>query len=164
MPAGRKPLPTNLKVVTGRNRPDRGSQDEPQPEVARVDPPAFLSEPALLEWSRVCEELFNLGILSNLDRAALAAYCTAYGRWVSAEEAIRLSAQEEGATDKSGLTIKTASGNIIQNPLVGAANRAMGDMIKFASEFGMTPAARSRISVEKAGRGGVKDKAGNGYF
>lgn len=40
----------------------------------------------------------------------------------------------------------------------------MNDMIKYASEFGMTPAARSRISVEKAGRGGVKDKAGNGYF
>jgi len=40
---------------------------------------------------------------------------------------------------------KTSNGNAIQNPLVGIANKAMADMVHFAIEFGMTPAARSRV-------------------
>ncbi len=45
----------------------------------------------------------------------------------------------------SGLMIKTTNGNPIQNPLVGIANRAMVDMVRYAAEFGMTrvPAAAS---------------------
>ena len=45
-----------------------------------------------------------------------------------------------------GLTIKTTNGNAIQNPLVGMANRAMADMVRYATEFGMTPSSRSRIA------------------
>ena len=40
-------------------------------------------------------------------------------------------------------------GHMIQNPLVGVANKAMNDMVRFAAEFGMTPAARSRVSVSE---------------
>jgi len=42
--------------------------------------------------------------------------------------------------------IKTTNGNAIQNPLVGMANRAMADMVRYATEFGMTPSSRSRIA------------------
>ncbi len=44
-----------------------------------------------------------------------------------------------------GLMTKTQGGNAIQNPLVGTANKAMSDMIRYATEFGMTPSARTRI-------------------
>jgi P27 family predicted phage terminase small subunit len=88
--------------------------------------------------------LTALGILSGLDRAALAAYCQAYGRWAQAERALaKMSNQADG------LIIKTVSGNMIQNPLVGVANKAMSDMMRYASEFGMTPSARSRISASE---------------
>ena len=43
----------------------------------------------------------------------------------------------------SGLMIKTTGGNAIQNPLVGTANKAASDMVRYATEFGFTPAARS---------------------
>jgi len=49
-----------------------------------------------------------------------------------------------------GLMIKTSNGNAIQNPLVGIANKAMADMVRYAAEFGMTPSARSRIRGEEA--------------
>ncbi len=32
------------------------------------------------EWKRLAQEMHRLGIISQLDRAALAAYCQAYGR------------------------------------------------------------------------------------
>ena len=42
--------------------------------------------------------------------------------------------------------VKTKSGNLIQNPLVGVANKAMADMVRYAAEFGLTPSARTRVA------------------
>ena len=47
----------------------------------------------------------------------------------------------------AALMIKTTSGNAIQNPLVGIANKAKADMVRYAAEFGMTPSARSRVTA-----------------
>lgn len=142
---GRKPKPSNLKVVTGTDRPSRRNNAEPKVAPAMPDPPAHLSDHARAEWDRVCVEMFNAGILSGLDRGGLAAYCQAYGRWVEAELALRRMAERDKATH--GLMIKTQSGNAIQNPLVGSANKAMADMMRYAAEFGMTPSSRSRIAA-----------------
>jgi phage terminase small subunit len=43
--------------------------------------------------------------------------------------------------------IKTSSGDAAQNPLIGIARRAAADMVRYAGEFGMSPAARARISA-----------------
>ena len=47
----------------------------------------------------------------------------------------------------SGLMIKTTNGNAIQNPLIGTANKAARDMVRYASEFGLTPSARARVGL-----------------
>lgn len=156
---GRKPTPTQLKVIKGTDRADRFNPREPTPDAARPAPPQHLSEEATVEWARVSDELHTLGLISNLDRAALGAYCQAYGRWVQAERALaRMAARDLAA---SGLMIKTQSGNAIQNPLVGAANKAMADMMRYAAEFGMTPSARSRIAV---GEGDAEGELAKKYF
>lgn len=118
--------------------------------VAMPEPPRHLSDEAKEEWTRVVESLFNCGILTDLDRAALAAYCQAYGRWVQAEDALARFAAKDAAT--RGIMMKTQSGNAIQNPLVGAANKAMSDMVRYAAEFGMTPSSRTRIKAEADGK------------
>ena len=159
MTRGRKPKPTNLKVVSGTDRKDRTNEAEPKPDLSLPTPPPHLSDDAKVEWGRVVDDLYRLGILSELDRAGLAAYCQAYGRWVQAERALAKMAERDQVT--AGLMIKTTSGNAIQNPLVGSANKAMADMMRYAAEFGMTPSARSRISAE--GRDHPKDKAAS-YF
>lgn len=143
MPSGRKPKPTQLKIVQGTERPGRRNKNEPMPEPAFPSPPPHLSPEAKQEWERVCDTLFRLGVMTDLDRASLAAYCQAYGRWVHAEEALSRFAAKDPAT--KGIIMKTQAGNAIQNPLVGAANKAMADMVRFASEFGLTPAGRARV-------------------
>ena len=70
--------------------------------------------------------LFNLGLLTQIDGAALASYCASYGRWRQAEEDLA----------DSGLLLKNTSGNVIQNPLVGIADQAQRDMVKILVEFG----------------------------
>jgi P27 family predicted phage terminase small subunit len=145
-PCGRKPKPTHLKLVTGTARRCRLPKNEPRPELALPPVPSELSDDAKLEWNRVMPDLFRAGLMTRLDRAVLAAYCSAHGRWVRAERALR-KLGDEGA---DGLLIKTAKGNVIQNPLVGVSNKAANDMAKFAAELGMSPSSRARFSVAPA--------------
>ena len=45
--------------------------------------------------------------------------------------------------------VKSPSGYPIQSPYVSIANRQAEIMMRIASEFGFTPASRSRISMPK---------------
>lgn len=144
-PRGPKPKPTRLKLLAGTARAHRLNPAEPDIVPAVPAAPDHLSDAALAEWVRVTGEMAQAGILSELDRGALAAYAQAYGRWVAAERALAVMAARDSVT--AGLVIRTQSGNAIQNPLVGTANKAMADMVRYAAEFGLTPSARSRVSA-----------------
>jgi len=145
MTVGRKPTPTALKLVKGNPGKRALPKSEAVVALAEPTPPAFLCDDAKVEWGRVCSALYAAGLMTELDRAALAAYAAAYGRWAQAERAInRMAAKDEL---NAALMIKTTSGNAIQNPLVGIANKAKADTIRYAGEFGMTPSARARVSA-----------------
>jgi P27 family predicted phage terminase small subunit len=134
---GRRPTPTRLKMLTGNPGKRPLNHDEPRPEAAIPDCPVELSPAAKAEWTRLVEDLAALRLLTNLDRAALAAYCGAYALWAEATEAIQ----------KYGAMVKSPSGYPIQSPYVSIANRQAELMMRIASEFGFTPASRSRIST-----------------
>jgi P27 family predicted phage terminase small subunit len=156
---GRKPKPTHLKLVKGNPGKRPINEREPVPTNKLPSPPAFLADEAKVEWGRVSEELYRIGVLTDIDRAALAAYCQAYARWAAAEKAINAMAAADLVA--GGLLTSTSNGNKIQNPLVGIANKAAADMVRYAAEFGMTPSARSRIKAE--GRDEKDDPAAQ-YF
>ena len=143
---GRKPKPTHLKLLLNNPGKRRLNKSEPKLAAALPEPPNHLNAEAKEEWARISHELYAVGLLSNIDRASLAAYCQCYGRWIQAERAIAAMAERDLLT--SGLMIRTQKGNAIQNPLVGTANVAMSCMSRYATEFGMTPSARSRMSTE----------------
>jgi P27 family predicted phage terminase small subunit len=75
-----------------------------------------------------------------VDKAAFAGYCQAYARWKEAEEFL----------SKHGTIFKTPSGYIQQVPQVSIAQTYLKVMKDFCSEFGLTPAARTRIQVDSA--------------
>ena len=137
MTVGRKPKPTGLKLVTGNPGKRALPKKEAKIDLSEPTPPAHLSDDAKVEWGRVCSLLYKVGLMTEADRAALGAYCQAYGRWAQAERML---------ASKSLLT-QTTNGNIIQSPLVGIANKSMGDMVRYAAEFGMTPSARARVEA-----------------
>jgi P27 family predicted phage terminase small subunit len=134
---GRRPKPTRLKVLTGNPGKRPLNVAEPAPEPTVPDCPPEIGELARREWDRLAPELAKLRMVTNLDRAALAAYCSAYAFWAEANEAIQ----------KYGAMIKSPSGYPVQSPYVSIANRQTEIMIRIASEFGFTPASRSRIST-----------------
>ena len=132
---GRRPKPTRLKALTGNPGKRPLNVQEPRPEPVVPECPQALGPVARREWERLVGELSALHMLTNLDRAALAAYCGAYALWAEATEAIQ----------KYGTMVKSPSGYPIQSPYLAVANRQAEIMMRIASEFGFTPASRSRI-------------------
>jgi P27 family predicted phage terminase small subunit len=144
---GRRPKPTRMKVLTGNPGKHSLNSREPRPEAEIPDCPVELGPVARQEWERLAIELGNLRILTQLDRAALAAYCGAYALWAEATEAIQ----------KYGTMIKSPSGYPQQSPYVAIANRQAELMMRIASEFGFTPASRSRIAMPREEELGLFD-------
>jgi P27 family predicted phage terminase small subunit len=137
---GRKPKPTRLRIL--ENNPGKRPLNDSEPQPRRCVPacPPHIDKEAKREWRRVAKELDACGLLTVVDRAALAAYCQAWSRWVKAE----------GILQKSGEVLKhPEKGVLYPNPYLAVANRALKQMHEFLSEFGMTPASRTRIHVAR---------------
>ena len=151
--------PTKLKVLEGNPGKRSLNQYEPQPKVEQPSCPAFLCYEARVEWKRIVPKLIMLGLISRIDRAALAAYCQAYGRWAKAEKALKaIEDKFKNINAGGGLCYQTPKGYWVMQPLVGVANKSLEQMHKFLIEFGMTPASRSRISVNAPGSEDPLDK------
>ncbi len=135
---GRKPKPSAIRRRDG-NPGKRGyNQAEPVPPEGVPTCPEHLSPVAQEEWHRLAQTLHDMGVFTTVDRAALAAYAQCYGRWVEAEERLR----------ETPTLFKTPSGYVQQSPWLGISNRQLELMGRYMTELGMTPAARSRISVD----------------
>lgn len=137
--------PTVIRLIEGNKGKRPLPKNEAKVPPALPTPPDFLCVVARAEWDRVAADLYKVGLLTELDRVALAAYCSAYARYVKAEHALERMAEEDPAG--GGLTITTTHGNVIQNPLLGVANRAKADALRAAAAFGMTPASRSGVEA-----------------
>ena len=142
---GRKSKPAALKKLEG-NPGKKKILVEPKTSGELPKPPKHLDKYARSEWKRVAEGLNLMGVLDVVDRSTFAAYCGAYSRWCHAED--ELSKLQKKGGPIAALVQKTQSGNWIQQPLIGISNVAARDMVKYASEFGLTPAARARLGVD----------------
>jgi P27 family predicted phage terminase small subunit len=160
MPQPRKP--TALRIIEGNREKRPIPKNEPRPRRGIPKPPSHLDAYALDEWHRITPELDAIGMLTTVDGITLAAYCACVSRWRQAEEAIQRMKNRDALT--GALMIKTSNGNAIQNPLIGVANRAMHMAIRFAAEFGMSPAARARLADILPDNDGNTGKGKETYF
>lgn len=136
--AGRRPKPTKLKVIQGNPGKRPLNPREPVPAADAPTRPGWLLPEAKREWSRIVPELRRLGLLTKVDRAALASYCQCWARLVEAQQVL----------DRKGLTFETPNGYIQQRPEVAMTHKLMSLLKAFLIEFGLTPASRSRLQVE----------------
>lgn len=134
---GRKPKPTALKRQQGNPGKRPLNTKEPRPPIGAPTCPQHLKEKARAEWKRVAPTLERLGVLTNLDRAVLAAYCTSYADYVEAVEHL----------ERGKVIIKSPDGGQYQNPWVAVKRRATEQMLKCAGELGLTPSSRGRVQA-----------------
>lgn len=134
--AGRKPKPTQLKVVTGTFRKDRANMREPKLSGDLADAPAHLLDAERDVW-RYAIANAPKGLLKKLDLSVLEAWVGAY--------VLREEAKQKVAI--AGQVVKSPSGYPIVNPYLSNMNKQTLIMLKAAAEMGFTPTSRSRIVV-----------------
>lgn len=134
---GRPRKPTTLLKVHGTFRKDRRSVDEPIPPATVPIMPKHLRGEAATEWKRIAPLLARMKCLTEWDRSLLAAYCFEWGVYVELCKKVKI----------KDLVITTINGNKIHNPLLSARNKALTNLKELATEFGLSPASRSRLSV-----------------
>lgn len=137
---GPPPKPTALKVLQGNPGKRPLNKHEPQPEPDSGYCPRHLDNYAAEEWRRVVPDLRRMGLLTIVDRSALEAYCVNYG----------LYRQCKYILEQNGLICVAPSGYLQQRPEVAIMRNALKEMRAFMTQFGMTPASRSKISVSAA--------------
>jgi len=139
---GPRPAPTKLKALRGNPGKRPLPKHEPVPDVAAPEPPSWLVGEALAEWNRLVPELLTLGLLTKLDRAALAAYCQTWGELdeASQPDPVELALELDPATKADALSKRAA-----------VQRKARDQLTKFIALFGLSPADRTRIhAIPKA--------------
>ena len=81
--------------------------------------------------------LLRMGVLTEADEYALVNLCQAYSTLVKAQQKL----------SETGLLLKTPSGYVQQNPLLGIVNTCTDTITKLSREFGLTPASRTRLQA-----------------
>lgn len=135
---GPRPEPTQLKILKGNPGRRPLNTREPQAPAGEPSCPKHLTREAKAEWKRICGELAALGLLSIVDRAALACYCQSWARHVAAEK----------ERDQRGDYIETANGWRLA-PWVRVSQDERKIMRSYLQEFGLSPSSRSRLEVDE---------------
>ena len=135
--SGPPPIPTKLKRLRGNPGKHALNEREPQPDSAIPTRPGWLLPEAKREWNRVVPGLNKLGLLTALDRGAIAGGCQWWAMFVDAVKDI----------EANGTTFMTDTGYQGPRPSVAMALKSWQQYLAFAARFGLTPSDRSRLSV-----------------
>mgnify|MGYP003571619065 CR=1 FL=1 len=140
---GRKPKPTELKILEGNLGHRKINENEIKPTCGGVECPEWLTGEGREEWEKLAPVLRCLGLLTKADVTVFAGYCQAYARWREAERYI----------SENGMTFATPSGYVQQVPQVSISQTNFKLMMKCAEQFGLTPSARCRLVSGDVGGG-----------
>ena len=138
---GRKKLPDNIKALRGTDQPCRMS-DKPAVQTAMVVklPKVGLKGTAKKIFAVVATELMHNNLLDVYGVDMI----VAYAREMALYHDMMSDIEKEGVT----IEVETKNGTVIQiNPKRKIAEGALSAAKMLATEFGMTPSSRSRVSA-----------------
>lgn len=144
----RRPKPNHLHLVQGTGRKSRHSlADAPRPPTVESAPaaPEHLSRYAREAWEQIAPIVFRMGVLSPADAKAFERLCECYHEIRECRFTIEMA---------GGPTYETRSvtGELMYRSrpevamLADADRRFKGYLV----EFGLTPAARTKVKVDGA--------------
>ena len=132
------PKPTSLEIA--ERRPGHRAINRNEPKARNIAPkcPDHLDDRAKKEWRRMVPILQRMKVLTEADGYSLANLCQTYSTLVTAQEKL----------SEAGILYKAPSGYIMQSPLLAVVNQCIETITRLSREFGLTPAARSRIIAQ----------------
>ncbi len=140
MPGGRPAKPRALKILEGNPGKRALPKNEPLPDEATGEIPAWLKGRGRRAWKWLAPMLTRLKLLTEADEDALALLADAYAEYIECRAVVR----KEGRTYE----LETKFGSMIRpRPEVGMAADAWRRVHRMLTEFGLTPSSRSRIQI-----------------
>jgi len=127
-----------LKLLSG-NPGKRGIKPEPKFSKPDENPPDSLNAIGKAEWNRIAPELREAGVLTKMDETIFWAYCQELSVSVLCIKKIK----------KEGLMVKRTprSKVLTPNPYLLIQQKSISLLKSLASELGLTPVSRGRVSV-----------------
>lgn len=141
MGVGRKATPTHLKVVKGNPGKRPLNAREPKPKRGVPVMPEGLSIDAAETWTRLVALLDGMGVMTLADAPALERLCECYADILACQKLIRRDGRTYTTTTNTGDTLIKA------NPAVAQLRAADAQFKSYLIEFGLTPAARSKVNA-----------------
>ena len=140
----RGPAPTPTRKLDLRGSWRAGTRPgEPKPEPAPPVKPAALSPAAGVVWDELVPQLDAAGMVTPVDGRAFARYCELFPVWDELLAFLRKSGHAH--------PIKNSKGEVVgvrPYPQLRLALQVSEHLLRLEQHFGMTPAARARLSVE----------------
>jgi len=132
-------MPSRLARASGykRKKSRRIAGKEPKPHVGAPNMPSHIrADPVAAEcWIQQRKHVVAMKVMTKRDNVALEGLCIAYSRALAADKDIRT----------YGLVVNKLGGGLAANPAAGISRSAWSEVRKFATEFGLTPASRTRV-------------------
>jgi P27 family predicted phage terminase small subunit len=129
--------PTALKLLEGNPGKQKLNAHEPKPPVKLPAVPKHLSADAKRLWRRIGPRFAAMGVVAEADELAFAILCESYAAWCHLID----KAREHGPIVKM-------NGQMVPNPYLTRADREAEKTRKLLAEFGGSPAARARLTVD----------------
>lgn len=149
----RLPKPTHLKLVEGNKGKRAINSFEPDPDYLNdLRAPGYLPEQAIEVWNDLAPKLRKAKLLTVLDVDAVCQLCIAIAQYRYATQELNFDFINYGQKGQS------------LNQLMIAQSMAFKQANAIMQQFGMTPAARSRVVVNSQGDLFGNEKTGKDYL
>lgn len=153
--------PTNLKLLEGNRGKRATSKQEPDPEYLEdLAAPGWLTPAARLVWDELAPVLRKQRLLTVVDIDALAAGCAELAMYRALHQRLEVDNLVIASTP-AALNGAPAKGEHI-NPWLIVQGMSLKKAMGILRDFGMTPAARTRIALQPQGDLFGGEEAGNG--
>ena len=140
--SGPPKTPTHLRLVKGNPSKRAINKNEPKPPSGVPPIPKHFDKRGKYWFKRMGEELDAVGVMSTLDAKALELLVEAYTEYRHHCEVL----------DKEGYTYQTSSATgekiVKAHPAAAMKADAWKRIRAMLSEFGMTPASRSKVEIK----------------
>jgi len=140
----RRPTPSDLRRLSGSNLHRLNKREPRYRKVEAIHPPAWLDAVALEELQRIAPELIANRLLTHANVTQLYACCAAYAEVVHAQDHLRENGRRlrKPVFNKAGEQVGVREE---PNPAFSEFLKAAVVMWHFAVEFGLAPAAATRV-------------------
>ena len=136
MKKGRKSKPSALRLVQGNPGHRPVNEDEPAPRKIFAPPaPRTFSKVEKAKWKKLCKQLSECRVLTELDLDALEMYVRSWHTMMVALADVK----------KRGKLILNATGGEVWNPSWTEYKHAVSVVRSLQAEFGLTPSSRTGI-------------------